>query len=498
MSQHERVTIIRPKALDLKKQYIAYWCYNTLRTRYNHALEYAIHLANKYTLPLIVFTTNDTHTTNTLSSNRHILFNMQTKQTLCKNLAMREIICYHLFGYPPAIAAFIAQEAVALVVDTPYFNQDKDFYGKLVQWSKSPIIQIESNVVVPIESTSDTLEHARYTIRPKILKQIEKFLVPISHQSVENPSLHYTHPHLQFPASYFPPAHKFQKITLERNDDICRPEFLQNIFAPSFSIVPCPIRGGEDAAQHTLSHFINNRFINYDALHNDPSAEQGNGCTSNLSHYLCNGAISPIDIIIQIKIYIESQAKIQSVTKEYQLTLQESYKTFFEQLVIGRELAYNFVYYDHYYDKYHSIPHWAKNTLESHKSDPRPYIYSPERMENATTDDPYWNAAQLQLTSSGMIHGYMRVYWSKKILEWVAEPQDAFEFTIAQNNKYALDAPDPTGYAGIAWCYGTHDRPNLERPIFGTIRYINANQLRKYFKIDDYVKRWNYAQHNHF
>lgn len=111
-------------------------------------------------------------------------------------------------------------------------------------------------------------------------------------------------------------------------------------------------------------------------------------------------------------------------------------------------------------------------------------------METAHTQDPYWNAAQQQLLKTGTMHGYMRMYWGKKILEWTENPSEAFDIALSLNNTYSLDAPDPSSYAGVAWCFGTHDRPHPQRAIFGTVRYMNANGLRRKFDIDVYVKRW--------
>jgi deoxyribodipyrimidine photo-lyase len=87
------------------------------------------------------------------------------------------------------------------------------------------------------------------------------------------------------------------------------------------------------------------------------------------------------------------------------------------------------------------------------------------------------------------MHGYMRMYWGKKILEWTERPQDAFRVALRLNNRYQLDGHDPNSFAGVAWCFGKHDRPWAERPVFGMVRYMNAKGLERKFDIDGYVRR---------
>jgi deoxyribodipyrimidine photo-lyase len=152
-------------------------------------------------------------------------------------------------------------------------------------------------------------------------------------------------------------------------------------------------------------------------------------------------------------------------------------------------LAINYAYFSENYDSFRGLPNWAKLTLNKHKKDHREYIYNIEQLENAETHDPYWNASQNQMRITGKMHGYMRMYWGKKILEWSKTPQEAFKAALYLNDKYELDGRDPNGFAGVAWCFGKHDRPWKERPVFGTVRFMNANGLKRKFKADQYVKQ---------
>jgi len=162
---------------------------------------------------------------------------------------------------------------------------------------------------------------------------------------------------------------------------------------------------------------------------------------------------------------------------------------FLEELIVRRELAVNFVRYHDQYDSFASLPAWAQKTLLLHQGDQREYVYSAADLERAATHDPYWNAAQQEMVKTGKMQGYMRMYWGKKILEWSPTPQEAWALALSLNNKYEIDGRDPNGYAGIAWCFGKHDRPWGEREIFGMVRTMTAQGLERKFAMDRYVAK---------
>jgi deoxyribodipyrimidine photo-lyase len=193
-----------------------------------------------------------------------------------------------------------------------------------------------------------------------------------------------------------------------------------------------------------------------------------------MSPYLHFGQISPVRIARRIR-----DAEAPAEAKE----------AYLEELVVRRELAVNFVYYNREYRSYDALPGWALETLEEHRGDPREATYSREELEAGQTDDPYWNAAMREMRVTGKMHNYMRMYWGKRFLEWHREPRDAFETCLAMNNKYFLDGRDANSFTGVAWCFGKHDRPWQERAIFGKVRYMNANGLERKFDIKEYV-RW--------
>ena len=226
----------------------------------------------------------------------------------------------------------------------------------------------------------------------------------------------------------------------------------------------------EKESFEVLNDFLQNKLSFYH-LHNDPSLNY----TSLLSPYLKFGFISPVSI------YNHSH-RLKG----------ENLESFLEELIVRRELAYNFVYYNPTYDDFNYLTYdWAYRTMNHHLKDNREYIYKKEDYVNFKTHDPYFNAAMKEMIYSGRMHSYMRMYWCKKIIEWSRTYEEAYKIAIDLNNYYFLDGLTPNGYTGVAWCFGKHDRAWTEREIFGKLRYMNANGLERKFDIAEYVKKMN-------
>jgi deoxyribodipyrimidine photo-lyase len=229
------------------------------------------------------------------------------------------------------------------------------------------------------------------------------------------------------------------------------------------------IRAGEGAARRALSAFVKRKLPLYDEMRNDPSKDG----QSHLSPYVHFGQLAAQRIALEVR-----KAAAPSSSKD----------SFLEELVVRRELSDNFCYYNPHYDTFQGFPDWAKTTLDLHRKDRREYLYSLEEFEHAKTHDDAWNAAQKEMVLRGKMHGYMRMYWGKKILEWTESPEDALKIAIYLNDTYELDGRDPNGYVGIAWSIGgVHDRAWKERAVFGKIRYMNYKGLKSKFDIGKYI-----------
>lgn len=223
-------------------------------------------------------------------------------------------------------------------------------------------------------------------------------------------------------------------------------------------------------ADYVLEDFIKNKLQYYSENKNNPSVDM----TSGLSKYLNLGFISLQRIALEV-----IKSSVKDINKE----------TFLEELIIRKELADNFCLYSQNFKDFSSIPNWAKISLNNHRLDIRHYLYSLQDLENAKTHDKLWNATQIQLIKEGKIHGYLRMYWAKKILEWMSSPQEALKTAIYLNDKYAYDAPSANGYVGILWAIGgLHDRAFADYPVTGKIRRMTYASMKRKYDLSNYIK----------
>ena len=240
------------------------------------------------------------------------------------------------------------------------------------------------------------------------------------------------------------------------------------------TLAPAPgFRGGPTEGRRRLRRFVAERLAGYADARNHPEHDG----TSELSPYLHFGHLGPREVALAIR---DSGAPLSDR------------QAFLEQLIVRRELGVNFVRFNDRYDQLAGCEPWALETLRRHHRDRRPHLYSARQLEQADTHDELWNAAQRQMVTTGWMHGYVRMYWAKKILEWTRSPEEAFAVAIELNDRYEIDGRDPNGYAGIAWAIGgKHDRAwGPERPVFGTIRYMSFGSTSRKFDSRRYIERW--------
>ena len=257
------------------------------------------------------------------------------------------------------------------------------------------------------------------------------------------------------------------------------------------AVKPVAMRGGHRAAGDRLEAFLAERLARYAQDRQEPARD----ATSRLSPYLHFGHVSVHEIFARLAARegwsSARTAKKANGKKDGWWGMSPAAEAFLDELVTWRELAFNFCSRQDDYDRYESLPAWARATLEAHAGDARLYLYTIEELEKAATHDPLWNAAQRQLVTEGWFHGYMRMLWAKKILEWSPHPRDALERMIHLMDKYSLDGRNPNSYAGYAWALGRYDRPwPPERTIFGTVRYMSSENAARKLELDDYLRRY--------
>ncbi|WP_378954040.1 deoxyribodipyrimidine photo-lyase [Pelosinus sp. sgz500959] len=443
----QRIRILNDSTLTTKGP-IVYWMSRDQRAQDNWALLYAQKLAiERQEQLLVVFCLVPTFLE---ASIRQYGFMLRGLIETFKVLTNKNIPCYLLQGAPhQTLPPWLAQhKASLLVTDFDPLKIKRHWKDEILATIQIPCHEVDAHNIVPCWIASQKLEYAAYTLRPKINKLLPQFLedIPqITHHPISGiisaplPDLELLFPSLQI-------NHSIKEI---------------NWLTP-----------GSQAAQLLLNSFIEKKLPYYDTQSNDPTKDM----QSNLSPYLHFGQLSPQRVALSI---LRGQ-KITPATE-----------SFLEELIVRRELADNFCYYNPHYDNIDAFHPWAHKTLAEHFDDLREYYYSLHDFEQAHTHDELWNAAQRQMITTGKMHGYVRMYWAKKILEWSETPQQAMKFAIYLNDKYQLDGRDPNGYAGIAWSIGgVHDRAWGERKVFGKIRYMNYNGMKRKFDIKSYINAY--------
>uniref|UniRef100_A0A915DFP7 Deoxyribodipyrimidine photo-lyase n=1 Tax=Ditylenchus dipsaci TaxID=166011 RepID=A0A915DFP7_9BILA len=443
----ERIKVHNCQVVKTGAKYCLYLIRNCFRISHNYSLTHAINSANESKLPLLVcsfFSKED--------------FNKRQRIFLLEGLLELK----HSFGQfsglkylplecdgsevLPSIMNFV-DDASEVIVDYGYLRSDRTLLASLkdeLVKKQCRLTTVESNVVVPVELASQKSETAARTFRPKVWQRAKDFLIAADLPDPETALL--------------------SKDSLPNGPELDVEKELEQTKADCSTKKPSYAKGGESQAKLMLKSFLESGLNIYGTERNFP----GLGGQSNLSGFLRFGMISPVEVILSV-----SASKSKKENKD----------SFIEELLVRRELSMNFIWFEpDSYDSLESIPDWAKITLKIHAKDKRKTLYTYEQLETGKTKDPFWNAAQLEMVNTGKMHGYMRMYWAKKAIEWTPDTESAYKFLIEQNDKFEIDGRDPNGFAGVLWNFGKHDRAHAEREIFGKLRYMNDEGLKRKFK----------------
>jgi deoxyribodipyrimidine photo-lyase len=444
----ERVSVGNDRVLG-QGDYVLYWMQSSHRTRWNHALSAAIRTANRQHLPLLVFFALDpAYPEANARSYRFMLEGLADVAADLPSLGTRLIV---RTGPPPRLLAACAKHASLVVTDQGYLRPQLAYFREAAALLRCPLVRVESNVIVPVMAASPREEYSAATFRPKVMGASSRFLDPPPEEQVD----------------------ARREIDPDPGMPDCMPDANPALIERTLAAIRADesvgrglFPGGQSAAAARFDVFLSRDLDRYAQERNDPA---GN-IVSHMSPYLHFGQESPLRLALA------------AMDRD-----GPGPEAFLEELIVRRELAVNFVTYNPSYDSPACLPEWAAKTLRAHAGDPRPYRYSAAELEAASTHDPYWNAAQNEMRLTGKMHGYMRMYWGKKCIEWIPDPGEAFSVALALNNRYEIDGRDPNGYAGVAWCFGKHDRPFSERPVFGKVRYMSFDGLVRKFDMERYV-----------
>lgn len=447
--------------LSAKSGPVVYWMYRDHRIQDNWALLRAQEIALQIKQPLIIVVAFRKD----LSTHAGVArwFNPMTEglQEVAEQAAEKNISFTFLVGDPcKTIPTFVQSiGAGAVVCDFSPLFIPRDWQRTLARQSSIAWECVDAHNVIPCWVASRKQEFAARTFRPKVHKILGDFLVPF------------------FEVQKHPFKMDVLDTRLWKNN--CHPSEVSKKMQQQITVrqdigVVFWFKAGEKAAHQEVANFVTDRLQEYSSNRNDPTKDG----LSNMSPYLHFGHIAPARLIQRV-LAAESTSNTDSV------------ESFIEEALVRRELSDNYCFYTKEYKSVAGLAQWAQKTLREHASDEREHVYTFEEFEAAKTHDLAWNAAQQQLLQTGKMHGYMRMYWAKKMLEWSKSPDEAISYAITLNDLYELDGRDPNGYVGILWSVGgLHDRPWFERPVFGKIRYMNEHGLARKFDLASYTSRW--------
>jgi deoxyribodipyrimidine photo-lyase len=439
---------------------VIYWMSRDQRVSDNWALLYARELASQRGSSLAVaFCLAPLFLG---ASGRQYQFMLQGLREVEKNLQDLNIPFFLLRGDPGKEVSLLLSEtgAGAVVCDFSPLRISREWkadVAAIASETEIPFYEVDAHNIIPCWFASPKQEWAAYSFRPKVHRLLVEFMD-------------------EFPALQKSP---------QRNSPIGK-DAIENDWAGAlashraeahFGADGAPqvkrIESGEAAARKQWHNFLEYRLAGYERDRNDPNKDGQSG----LSPFLHFGHHSAQRVALEaLRSRIDAGA-------------------FLEELIVRKELADNYCYYNQYYDDIRGYPAWARASLDAHEKDRREYLYTLPELEKARTHDELWNAASQEMLQTGNMHGYLRMYWAKKILEWTASPAEAQAAAVYLNDRYELDGRDANGYAGIAWSLGgVHDRAWKERAIFGKVRYMSYQGTKSKFDVRAYVNKWSHSR----
>ena len=478
---NDRVRGENDRPVNAAGAYVLYWMTASRRTRFNFALQRAVQLSVELCKPLLVF--EALRIDYPYASDRLHAFVLDGMRDNARRFVASKAAYYPYVEPSPAasrgLLRALSTNAVIVVTDRfPGFFLPAMVRAAAAQCTVR-LESVDSSGLIPVAAQGRAFPTARgyrAFVQQNLREHLRAFpledpltLLKCRRTPIPRPVLH-----------RWPP---FDAIGHSRSQVLAS-------LPIDHSVPVVDQEGGSSAARRQLKTFIARKLDRYDSEGNDPDAD----CTSRLSAYLHFGHISAHEIFSEVMSHegwtTRKLGTGRSGVRDGWWNVTGGAEHFLEQLVVWRELAFNGAQWSENVGSYESLPGWARTTLESHLHDPRPQLYSLDQLDAAQTADPVWNAAQNELRETGWCHGYMRMVWGKKMLEWGEHPRQALARMETLMNRYSLDGRDPVSYLNYAWVLGRYDRPWFERPIFGTVRCMTTASARRKLKMKKYLARF--------
>ncbi|MEM7587267.1 MAG: FAD-dependent oxidoreductase, partial [Acidobacteriota bacterium] len=460
----ERRRLLGDGSINPNGAYVLYWMHHAVRSHDNPALDAAVVAGNALGLPVVVY--QGLSSKLPFASDRHYTFMLEGARDVARELGERGI--KHVFFLAPRredrepLLELAEGAALVVVEDFPAPPYPR-WTQKLVEATTTAVWAVDASCVVPMQLAGRSFGRA-FEFRRAIQGELDRRL-DVPWRDVEP----------EVPAFDGDPGFETQDL---KSIDLATADFAELCARCEIDHAVGPVpetRGGSVAGYARWQAFQESGGLKRYARRRNDAAIDG---VSRMSPYLHHGHVSPFRIAREAAEAGHDGARRDGARK------------FLDELLIWRELAFNFCFYESDPERFGALPGWARETLERHARDEREAIYSWEQLARAGTGDPLWDAAQTSLLIHGELHNNVRMTWGKALLRWTRTPQDALRLLIDLNHRYALDGSDPASYGGLLWCLGLFDRPfTPERPVIGTVRSRSSARHAQRLDLDRYRAR---------
>jgi deoxyribodipyrimidine photo-lyase len=443
----ERIRTLNTTDRRADGEHVLYWMQASQRAEHNPALEHAVRVANDIGVPLVVAAVVVPDYPEATA--RQFAFMLGGLGRALAAVERRGATAVVRTGEAVEEVLTVAGRAAVVVVDRGYLRHQRQWREEVASRAGCSVVEVEGDVVVPIDVASDSQEHAARTLRPKINAARDRYLVDLRTTSLDDTTR---------------VDEVSNDLVLDDFDDVAA--LLRRL---DLDDGPSPVqwlRPGTAAARTRLHAFLDGA----DAYEDRRDRFTDHGGASVLSPYLHFGQISPVRVALDV---IDRAG--------------ERAEAFLEELIVRRELAVNYVARCADYDAWAGLPTWARSTLDEHADDARDHVYTAAELEAGATDDAVWNAIMAEIRDRGWVHNQLRMYWGKQFVRWTNTPRHAHRTLLELNNRWFLDGRDPSSYANVGWCFGLHDRGFAEREVSGTLRPFTTAALRRKDDLDAWL-----------